>query len=344
MIEYKIGNLFESDAECLVNTVNCEGYMGKGIAYQFKLRYPNNNKDYVRACKSGELRIGTIHSYKEDGKIIVNFPTKNKWREKSQMYYIEDGLQLLVQFIIKNEVSSVALPPLGCGNGGLNWNEVKKVIEKKLEPIKQSCKIYVFEPSNTYKPVVKEAPQLNVSSLILLQLRMKLVRFGAVRLQKTAFFMNYFLGEEYFKFDKWNYGPYSHSIDIVARGIKEYQQFYGFSNSQDTYKQAYKVLCSEKTDDKLKKFLPAVDKATEYVNKVVTDKKLEGIATVLYIIQNNNDVDEQKIVDLFKKWSDDKAKRFTKQYILSCISYLEYTDIIIKNICGYYELSEAIWE
>lgn len=343
MIEYTTGNLFDSDAECLVNTVNCEGYMGKGIAYQFKLRYPDNNKDYVRACKTGELRIGTIHSYKEDGKLIVNFPTKNKWREKSQMYYVEGGLQLLVELLVKNGISSVAIPPLGCGNGGLNWNDVKRVIEEKLEPIKESCQIYVFEPSNSYKPVVKEAPKLNVSSLVLLQIRMKLAKFGAIRLQKTAFFMNYFLGEEYFKFDKWNYGPYSHSIDIVARGIKEYQQFYGFSNSQDTYEQAYKVLCSKKIEDKLKKLLPAVDKATEFVNKVGTDKKLEGIATVLYLVENNSNADEKKIVDLFKQWSEDKAKRFTKQYIGDCISYLEDTGIIIKNICGNYELSEAIW-
>ena len=88
MIRYTTGNIFESNAKCLVNTVNCEGYMGKGIAYQFKMRFPENNRDYVRACKYGNLRIGTIHYYIENGILIVNFPTKDKWREKSQMYYI----------------------------------------------------------------------------------------------------------------------------------------------------------------------------------------------------------------------------------------------------------------
>ena len=343
MIEYTTGNLFESDAECLVNTVNCEGYMGKGIAYQFKLRYPKNNKDYVRACKNGEFGIGKIRSYKEDGKIIVNFPTKNKWREKAQMYYVEGGLQLLADLIIENEISSVAIPPLGCGNGGLNWNDVKRVIDEKLDPIKERCRIYVFEPSNSYESVVKEAPQLNVSGLVLLRIRMKLTEFGAIRLQKTAFFMNYFLGEQYFKFDKWKYGPYSHSIDVISRDIKEYQRFYGFSNSQVTYEQAYNVLCSKKTEDKLKKLLPAVDKAAEYVNKIQQNKKLEGIATVLYLIEKNNDVDEGKIIDLFKQWSEDKADRFTKQDISECIRYLEDTGIIIRNIFKNYELSDAIW-
>lgn len=81
MIEFVTGNIFDSGADCLINTVNCEGFMGKGIAYQFKMRFPQNNIDYVKACKSGKLKIGTIHYYKEDGVWIVNFPTKDKWRE-----------------------------------------------------------------------------------------------------------------------------------------------------------------------------------------------------------------------------------------------------------------------
>lgn len=91
MIKYVTGNIFESDAKCLVNTVNCEGYMGKGIAYQFKMRYPENNKDYVRACKSGELYIGTIHYYTEGGIWIVNLPTKDKWREKTRVSSLING-------------------------------------------------------------------------------------------------------------------------------------------------------------------------------------------------------------------------------------------------------------
>ena len=343
MIKYVVGNMFESDAECLVNTVNCEGYMGKGIAYQFKLRYPENNKDYIRACKSGELRIGVIHCFQEDGKKIVNFPTKNKWREKSQIFYIESGLEALLKYIVKNSIKSIAIPPLGCGNGGLDWDIVKSVIEMKLSPIQKECEIIIYEPAVTYKAIPKEEPKLNVSSLVLLQIRMRLKKFGALRLQKTGFFVNYFLDEEYFKFDKWHYGPYSHAIDVVARGIREYQQFYGLKNSKDTYDQAYKVICSKKTEDKLGKILPAIERATKYVNKIETDKKLEGVATILYLIEKNHNLTEAKIIDLFIHWSEDKAKRFTKQYILDCIFYLVDTGIIIKNVFGEYELSKAIW-
>lgn len=133
MIKYVKGNLLESEAECLVNTVNCEGVMGKGIAYQFKLKFPENNRDYIKACKSGALVIGKLHYWKEDGKVIINFPTKDTWRKKSEIEFIEKGLNELVLLIPKLGIKSIAIPPLGCGNGGLQWGEVKKLILNKIE-------------------------------------------------------------------------------------------------------------------------------------------------------------------------------------------------------------------
>lgn len=339
MIKYVTGNIFESQAQCLVNTVNCEGYMGKGIAYQFKLRYPENNKDYVRACKSGKLHIGTIHYFTVDGIWIVNFPTKDKWREKSRISYVEIGLDRLVEFIRDKRPASVAVPPLGCGNGGLDWNEVKGIINDKLAPVKEECDISVFEPSVSYRAFPKEAPQVSVSGLVLLQTRMQLQKLNKIRLQKATFMLNYYFGEEYFKFDKWNYGPYSHSLDIVARNLGEYQKYYNLTNSEDTYKQLFNVICSKKNEDKMSKLLPAIEKATKYVNKITTDKKLEGVTTVLFLVQQNDKwLDDDAIVAKFKAWSEDKAQRFSKEYIRECIAYLEETGIIFKNICGLYEI------
>ena len=100
MISYTSGDLLQSSADALVNTVNCEGYMGKGIAYQFKLRYPENNKDYIKACKNGTLQIGRLHYFRERSKVIINFPTKDKWRAKSKLEYIDKGLDELVKLII----------------------------------------------------------------------------------------------------------------------------------------------------------------------------------------------------------------------------------------------------
>lgn len=115
MINFVVGNLFESDAFALVNTVNCEGYMGKGIAYQFKLRYPNMNAEYVKECRAHRLQPGILFSYPENSKLIVNFPTKNKWREKSKMEYIVSGLDALIDLIKEKHITSIAIPPLGSG-------------------------------------------------------------------------------------------------------------------------------------------------------------------------------------------------------------------------------------
>lgn len=143
MLFYTTGDLLQSNAEALVNTVNCEGYMGKGIAYQFKLQFPDNNVDYVKACKNGQLKPGKLHYFRERGKIIINFPTKNKWREKSKIEYIETGLDELLVLISNLNIKSIAIPPLGSGNGGLIWTNVKEVIIDKLQAISEDVDIYI---------------------------------------------------------------------------------------------------------------------------------------------------------------------------------------------------------
>lgn len=339
MIEYVKGNMFECDADCLINTVNCEGFMGKGIAYQFKLRFPENNKSYIKACKSGELKVGKVHYYIENNITIVNFPTKNKWREDSRLEYIETGLDYFIGILPELGVKRIAIPPLGCGNGGLLWADVKKIIENKFAALVDKYDFLIFEPSISYKAIPKRPPQISLSGLVLLDIRLNLKKFNSIRLQKAGYFVNLFLEEEYFKFDKWKYGPYSHSIDIVARNIKEYQKYYGIDNSQTTFEQIYQVICSEKIDNKFNKLHIAVKKSTEYINIIQTDKKLEGVATVLYLVQNGVPKNKKELVESFRNWSEDKAKRFSDKYILECICYLEDTAIISIDICGNYELT-----
>lgn len=339
MIEYMKGNMFECNADCLVNTVNCEGFMGKGIAYQFKMRFPENNQSYIKACKSGELMVGKIHYYVEDGITIVNFPTKNKWREPSKIEYVENGMSTLVELLPELNVRKIAIPPLGCGNGGLPWEEVKKVILGKIADMETRYDFFIFEPSGCSKVVSKKAPQINVSGLVLLDIRMNLKRFNVIRLQKAGYFVNLFLKEEYFKFDQWKDGPYSYDIDIVAKNIKEYQAYYNVDNSQTTFEQVYQTICSEKVDSKFKKLHAAVEKATAYINNIQTDKKLEAIATVLYLVQNGEQKNEEQIIIGFKNWSQDKAERFSKKYITECIEYLERTDIIQPDIFGNFILT-----
>ncbi len=331
--------MFDCDADCLVNTVNCEGFMGKGIAYQFKMRFPENNKSYIKACRSGDLTVGKLHYYFEEGITIINFPTKNNWRENSKIEYIEKGLNSFVELLPKLVVKRIAIPPLGCGNGGLIWTDVRGIIENKISDLSDKYDFLIFEPSSSYTAIPKKPPQISLSGLVLLDIRLNLKKFNNIRLQKSGYFMNLFLEEDYFKYDKWKYGPYSHAVDIVARNIKEYQKYYGIDNSQTTFEQVYQVICSEKVDSKFSKLHIAVKKSTEYINAIQTDKKLEGVATVLYLVQKGKTKNKEQLVACFKEWSVDKANRFSDQYILECIDYLEKTSIISPNICGDYELS-----
>lgn len=342
MIRYTIGDIFKSDADCLINTVNCEGYMGKGIAYQFKLKFPQNNKNYIEACKNKTLRIGTLHYFKENGKTIINFPTKDRWRLNSKIEYIVVGLDELALLLPKLDVSTIAIPPLGCGNGGLNWSDVKGLIEEKLGHLKDKYDFIIYEPSASFKQVAMEAPKLSASCLVLLKIRMNLEKFNFLRMQKTAYFMNIFLGQDYFKFEKHKYGPYAHSIDIIARSIKEYQSYYSIDNSEDTYNLAYKVLCSEKVNNIIYDLSPSIIKATKFVNSIKSESRLECVATVMFIIQKNINCDEKKIVELFKNWSDEKAIRFTEKEIIDSISYLEKEGIIYKDIVGNYIVTDYV--
>lgn len=337
MITYVTGDLLQSEAQCLVNTVNCEGYMGKGIAYQFKLAFPENNIDYVKACKTGKLHIGTLHYYQEKGKIIINFPTKDKWRAKSKIEYIEVGLDQLVKLIINLKISSIALPPLGSGNGGLIWADVKQLIEKKLSPLTTNGQldVQVYEPSKNYvaKPTLE--PQLSLSALILMQIKLHLNKFNRLRLQKAAYLVNVFGKQNYFHFVKHNYGPYDHGIEVVSKRIKEFQQYYNVRSTAEAYDIAYKKLTSETVDSKLNTFIPLIERATDYVNEISADSHLECITTLLFLLETNGPTSEADLVKSFQSWSDDKAKRFSKEAILNGINYLYDTRLIEKSLMGY---------
>jgi len=310
--------------------------MGKGIAYQFKLVYPKNNEEYVKACKTGALRIGKLHYYEEKGKIIINFPTKDKWRANSKMEYIEKGLDELVLLIKKLSIKSIAIPPLGSGNGGLIWLEVKKLIEQKLSEIPNSVDIFIYEPSMNYVAKAAVEPKLSFVALVLMLIKLNLNKFNKLRLQKTAYLVDVFSEQKYFDFKKHKYGPYDYSISIVSKSIKEFQQFNNVKSTSEAYKIAYGKLISESVDNKLKLFTPYIELASDYVNKIDSDSELECITTILFLIEKNNSLTEESIVSEFKAWSKDKANRFSIKDILNGVNYLYDTRVIDKSLTDYY--------
>jgi len=146
MIHYIKGNLFTSNAKVLVNTVNTVGVMGKGIAANFKKIYPLMFEEYKQQCDNGSLDIGQLSLYKTSNKWILNFPTKKHWRSPSTVEYIEKGLQKLVEQATKLQLTDIAMPKLGCGNGGLDWEtQVKPMVEKYLKKAPINVSIYDFD-------------------------------------------------------------------------------------------------------------------------------------------------------------------------------------------------------
>jgi O-acetyl-ADP-ribose deacetylase (regulator of RNase III) len=151
-IEYKTGDLLAEEAEALVNTVNCVGVMGRGIALQFKKAWPDNFKAYAAACRRHEVRPGHMFVFDTarltPPRYIINFPTKRDWRAKSRIEDIEAGLDALVLEIRHRDIRSVAVPPLGAGLGGLEWAVVRERIERALGNL-PDVKVIVFEPRGT---------------------------------------------------------------------------------------------------------------------------------------------------------------------------------------------------
>jgi len=161
IIEYRTGDILQADAEALVNAVNCVGIMGRGIALQFKEKFPANFKAYAAACTRNEVQPGRMFVFETgllgNPKYIVNFPTKRHWRGKSRIEDIETGLEALVGEIRKCGIRSIAVPPLGSGLGGLDWRLVRPRIEAALSTL-GGVRAVIFEPRESVKPESKDEP------------------------------------------------------------------------------------------------------------------------------------------------------------------------------------------
>lgn len=159
MIEEAKGNLLEADAEALVNTVNTVGHMGKGIALQFKQAYPENFVAYARAVKRGEVQAGRMFvvptGFVTNPRYIINFPTKRHWRGRSRIEDVDSGLEALVGEIRRLGIRSIAMPPLGCGNGGLDWRDVEPRIKRALTDL-GDVRVLLFAPRGA--PAPEEMP------------------------------------------------------------------------------------------------------------------------------------------------------------------------------------------
>jgi O-acetyl-ADP-ribose deacetylase (regulator of RNase III) len=224
MIKFTQGNLLEAPVEALVNTVNTVGVMGKGIALMFKEAFPRNFRAYEAACKNKEVKIGqmfvTETAALKGPKWIINFPTKKHWRQPSQLKWVVEGLNDLKKIIQELKIQSIALPPLGAGNGGLNWSEVRVEMQRALEDL-QDVNILVYEPIDKYQNVAKRTgvESLTPARVLVVEIIRRYWILGIectyLEVQKLGWFLertiNVLKVEDplklQFKADK--YGPYS---------------------------------------------------------------------------------------------------------------------------------------
>lgn len=233
MIRFTQGNLLDADTDALVNTVNTVGVMGKGVALMFKEAFPDNYRRYEAACAAKGLHIGKMFVTERDDlygpKWIINFPTKAHWRFPSKLEWIAKGLDDLKEVVQDKGIKSIALPPLGAGNGGLDWEEVRSLIVEKLSELK-SVSVVIYEPTRQYQNVAKRSgvEKLTPARALIAELVRRYSILGIdcslLEVQKLGYFAERFaeklsLSSMKFEFGANKYGPYSDKLKHLLNSL-----------------------------------------------------------------------------------------------------------------------------
>ena len=239
------GDIVKVDAEALVNTVNCVGVMGRGIALQFRKAFPSNYKAYKVACDAGHVRIGSmfVHDLERltNPRYIINFPTKQHWRSNSRLEYIANGLESLIAEVRQRGIRSIAIPPLGSGLGGLRWSDVRPMIERAFQGL-PDVQVLLFEPMGAPKAAdmarTAERPVMTPDKAALLGLISRYLGalmdpcLSLLEIHKLAYFMQEAGQQMDLKFAKAPYGPYAANLRHVLNEI-EGHFIEGYADAED---------------------------------------------------------------------------------------------------------------
>lgn len=233
MITQTQGDILQADAEALVNTVNCVGIMGRGVALQFKKAFPANFQAYEAACKAGQVRLGQMFVYDlnrlYNPRFIINFPTKHHWKNKSRITDIQAGLTDLIRIVRQYQIGSIAIPPLGCGLGGLNWEEVKPLIIAAFQPF-PAIEVLLFEPAEAPQATAmvrqEKVPIMTVGRAALLGLMRRYLAavmdptITLLEVHKLMYFMQAAGEPLQLRYQKAHYGPYAENLRHVLNHIE----------------------------------------------------------------------------------------------------------------------------
>ena len=333
MIKYLIGDLLQSEAECLVNGVNCEGFMGKGIAFQFKKMFPTNYQSYVEACHTGKCTIGKVFFCNDGGKLIANFPSKNKWRQSSHLNYIKLGLDSLVQGLEDRKIKTVAIPPLGCGNGGLNWVDVKRIIEEAF--LSTNITVYLYEPVGSESKDESVQPVMTTEHLVLLKIANNLKEglLDMLHLEAAAFMMNVYRGKEFFSFENGNLS--SKQIASLSKDISLFKCEYSLNTTTDAETLLYSRIISKKVQSALKNLEIPIRKATIFVNNTNDGNKLKATALLVNVLKEEGKIKQDELLCQYVVRAEkQKINLCTKEEIEGLIDYLVNKGIIERGLFG----------
>ena len=338
MIEFKTGDIIAEEAEALVNTINCVGVMGRGIALQFKKAFPKNFESYAAACKRSEVQPGRMYVF-ETGQLypnyIINFPTKRHWRGKSRIEDIEAGLAALANEIRERKIRSIAIPPLGSGLGGLDWSMVRPRIESMLREF-DDLKVVVFEPgggpSDKRGFQAKEVPKMTAGRAALVGLMDRYIRalldpfVTLLEVHKLLYFMQKSGEPLRLKYQKAPYGPYAENLRHVLHEIEGYF-ISGYADGGDAPSKQLELVPGATED--AASFLenhPATrsrfNKVADLVEGFESSFGLELLATVHWIAAEDPTATTEEVIAGAYAW-DERKRQFTERQIKLALNVLK---------------------
>ena len=332
MFRALIGDLFESRAQALVNTVNRVGVMGKGVALEFKKRFPANFHDYEARCERKMVRMGEPYPFRDpSGRLIVNFPTKDHWRSPARLSDVEKGLDYFVRHYADWEIKSVAFPPLGCGNGGLEWAEVGPLMYRKLHQL--PIEIEVYAPYGTTKseltPEYLESPsqmsldgkgrkheKMNREWVVLMEVLRELERqpyanpVGRTIFQKICYVVTELGINTGFNFGKGHYGPFA---DEVKLALHEFANRNWLQEAQLGRMIALRVGAQYEKDrakfqSDIARHERQIAKTVDLFSRIKSTEQAEEVFTVLYATRElkqsrpDEEISEQQLLDYILDW------------------------------------------
>ena len=352
MFKAMIGDLFTSDAQTLVNTVNCVGVMGKGVALEFKKRYPAMHEDYVQRCEKKSVRLGQPYLFEgASGIKIINFPTKDHWRSPSRLQDIERGLDFLVDHIGGWKVTSMAMPPLGCGNGGLEWAEVGPLIFRKLSSLPIDVELYA--PYGTPKHQLSEEflglpaqmtlegkgrkhEKMNADWVAVLEVLRELQQqpyaspVGRTIFQKICYVLTEMGVPTGFDFGKGSYGPFS---DDIKRALHDFANRNWLIEQQLGRMMALRIGPQYEQDrskfqEQIRQHEKKVTKVVDLFSRIKSTEQAEEVFTVLYASRQlkqsdpGREITEEELLAFILDWKQSWNTEEKKAAISSAIRNL----------------------